>query len=398
MSSLRIFISAAIIFFAVSNVVAAQASLTALARLGPEGANIEQIDGATRVSISLTRPVPWRVFTLDDPKRLVVEFSELAWGEGPSVDSPQIKSVRTGLFRPGWSRMVAVLNAPLAIRQAEMVTAGAGSATLILELALTTDEAFTDAAGAPVAAKWPRNPIDLPQTSLGKPVVVIDPGHGGIDPGAELDGLIEADLMLDIALSIKEALLRTGAVSVVLTRPDDRFVPLEERVTLARAAGATLFLSLHADALELDAGPASGMAVYTLSDEGSDLAAQRLFERHAQDDILAGVDLSGAEDEIAFVLMDLMQRQTIPRSERLAQALIDGFASAKLAVNSRPHRKGGFSVLKSADFPSVLIELGFLSSDKDRARLTSNDWRISATDAISNAIMIWLADDAALRN
>jgi N-acetylmuramoyl-L-alanine amidase len=199
---------------------------------------------------------------------------------------------------------------------------------------------------------------------------------------------------LSFARALQDELEREGRFDVVLTREDDVFVPLEQRMTLARAAGADVFLSLHADALEADAGSASGMTVYTLSDDVSEAAARRLAERHAQDDILTGVDLGQTEDEIAIILVDLAQRETAPRSDALAATLVNGFLSAGLAVNSRPNRHGGFAVLKAADMPSVLIELGFLSSTKDRARLTSDEWRAEAALAIRTALTDWAHEDA----
>ena len=157
-----------------------------------------------------------------------------------------------------------------------------------------------------------------------------------------------------------------------------------------------MFLSLHADALEADAGHASGLAVYTLSDDVTDAAALRLAERHAGDDILAGLDLTGTEDEIALVLLDLAQRETAPRSAALSRAVVEAVGDAGLALNSKPQRDGAFAVLKAADMPSVLIELGFLSSPKDRERLRSETWSKQAAAALAAAVSLW-ADAEAVR-
>lgn len=182
-----------------------------------------------------------------------------------------------------------------------------------------------------------------------------------------------------------------------MTRDDDVFVPLAERMTLARAAGADVFLSLHADSLAEDDGVASGMTVYTLAETVTDAAALRLAERHAQNDILAGVDLAGVEDEISVVLMDLARRETMPRSDALAARIVAGFRSHELVVNSNPHRSGGFTVLKAAEVPSVLIELGFLSSKRDRALLMSDAWSNSAAEAVRDALMQWADEDYLMR-
>ena len=177
-----------------------------------------------------------------------------------------------------------------------------------------------------------------------------------------------------------------------MTREDDVFVPLSERMTLTRAAGADVFLSLHADSLDEEDGVASGMTVYTLAENVTDAAALRLAERHAQNDILAGV-----EDEISVVLMDLARRQTAPRAEALANMIVAGFRSHELAVNSNPHRSGAFTVLKAAEVPSVLIELGFLSSEKDRALLMSEAWSRRAAEAVRDALLQWADEDYLMR-
>jgi N-acetylmuramoyl-L-alanine amidase len=159
----------------------------------------------------------------------------------------------------------------------------------------------------------------------------------------------------------------------VMTREEDVFVPLETRSSIARAAGAHVFISLHADALE--EGQAVGATIYTLSDDASDEAAQALAERHDRDDLLAGIDLSAQDDLVATVLMDMARTETAPRIDRLALALELAIKAANLKMHRHPRQQAGFSVLKSPDIPSVLIELGFLSSDRDLARLRDPDWR-----------------------
>ncbi|MEM9969787.1 MAG: N-acetylmuramoyl-L-alanine amidase [Pseudomonadota bacterium] len=231
----------------------------------------------------------------------------------------------------------------------------------------------------------------------GRLTVALDPGHGGIDPGAQADGLNEADLVLAFARRLEEELLRIGRFDVMLTRTADVFVPLERRMTLARQAEADVFLSLHADALPEDAGEATGLTVYTLSDDVTDAAALRLAERHAGDDILAGLDLTGTEDEIAMILLDLARRETAPRSLALADTLVETVGNAGLTLNSKPRRDGAFAVLKAADVPSVLIELGFLSSAADRARLRSDAWSERAARAIAQAIALWADAEAVSR-
>jgi len=236
-------------------------------------------------------------------------------------------------------------------------------------------------------------PAPHPRQTGDRPlVVVLDPGHGGIDPGAERDGVIEADLILTFARELKEILLRTGDFKVELTREGDVFVPLEARVSFARQARADVFISLHADALVV--GRATGSTVYTLSDTATDLASQKLAERHDRGDLLAGVDLRNQDDVIAKVLMDLARTETAPRSQKLAGALVAGLRDT-VGVRKRPHLSAGFSVLKAPDIPSVLLELGFLSSPRDLKRLRDPDWRNSAAIGIRDGLQAWARQDAA---
>ncbi len=383
------------IFMCLAHLTWAETPGAGLARLAGEGAVISDTGGRVEMRVEMSQPVPWRVHTLDGPPRLIVDFSELIWDADPVIQTGSVVQVNSGAYRPGWSRAVVVLREPLAVDAAEMQVMADGSAVMSLQLLPTTAEAFREAAGI--------DPVEISRVIVAPPPpsgvlrVVLDPGHGGIDPGAEDGDLHEADLMLAFARELKEVLLRTGRFEVAMTRDDDVFVPLAERMTLARAAGADVFLSLHADSLAEDDGVASGMTVYTLAETVTDAAALRLAERHAQNDILAGVDLAGVEDEISVVLMDLARRETMPRSDALAARIVAGFRSHELVVNSNPHRSGGFTVLKAAEVPSVLIELGFLSSKRDRALLMSDAWSNSAAEAVRDALMQWADEDYLMR-
>jgi len=198
--------------------------------------------------------------------------------------------------------------------------------------------------------------------------------------------------MLTFARELREVLVRAG-FEVVLTREDDVFVSLERRVARAHRARADLFISLHADSLA--AGVAHGATVYTLSESASDAASAALAERHNRADLLAGLDLGGTDDVVADVLMDLARLDTQPRAEALARAMVDGIASATGHVNSRPLRSAGFSVLKAADIPSVLLEAGFLSTPEDLERLTDPDWRARLARGVRDGVRAWAAADAA---
>jgi N-acetylmuramoyl-L-alanine amidase len=393
-------ILALILVLNVTGTAAVAQDLAALARVLPQGTTLRDRGDGVELRLRLSQAVPYRVFTLDQPKRLILDFNEVDWsGFDPATfgQSARITDLRVGVVRPGLSRMVLDLGAALAVKTAGLSAPPGQPATVLLQLAATSDAEYAANAGAPAdafAQPAPTSPaVTHPRQTGERPlVVVLDPGHGGIDPGAERDGVIEAELILTFARELKEILLRTGDFKVELTREGDVFVPLEARVSFARQAGADVFVSLHADALVV--GRATGSTVYTLSDTATDVASQKLAERHDRGDLLAGVDLRNQDDVIAKVLMDMARTETAPRSDKLATALVDGLR-ATVGVRKRPHLAAGFSVLKAPDIPSVLLELGFLSSPRDLKRLRDPEWRQSAAIGIRNALQAWARQDAA---
>ncbi|MBD3677028.1 MAG: N-acetylmuramoyl-L-alanine amidase [Rhodobacteraceae bacterium] len=378
---------------------AASQELSALARIDLSRSEITDKGRGVAIDLVLSHPVPYRVFTLDAPPRFVVDFNEVSWAGVSAEDldrADRVLSLRTGPFRPGWSRMVLELDGPLALSEAALETDD--EVRLRLTLAPVSPEEFAARSGAPREARVLPEASTMPaiprrQSGERRIVVVLDPGHGGIDPGAEHHGGREADLMLGFARELKEVLLRAGGFDVVLTREEDVFVPLEARVSIARAASADVFISLHADALA--EGRATGATIYTLSEKATDLASQRLAERHDREDLLAGVDLSDHDDEVATILMDLARAETDPRSDRLADALVKGLRDSIGRLHKRPRLEAGFSVLKAPDMPSVLIELGFMSSRRDFANLQNPEWRQRAAEGILNALADWAREDAA---
>jgi N-acetylmuramoyl-L-alanine amidase len=377
---------------------AAAQDLSALARLDPAGSAIRASGAGVEARFALSQPVPWRVRVLDDPPRLVIDVREVDWSgaEGLALPAGRVAALRAGVFRAGWSRLVMELGGPYLVAEAEMATGGEG-AVLRLRLDPAGAEAFAAAAAQPEPPDWAA-PVaaDLPAAPApddGRLVVVLDPGHGGIDPGAERDDVTEAELMLTFGRELKEALLRAGGFTVVMTRDEDVFVPLETRISIARAAGADVFLSLHADALA--EGEAVGATIYTLAEEASDAASAALAERHDRDDILSGVDLTGQDDLVARVLMDLARAETAPRTERLSEALTEAIRAEGLKMHRMPRQQAGFSVLKSADIPSALIEIGFLSSARDFERLIDPEWRARMARALVAGVQAWAVADAA---
>jgi N-acetylmuramoyl-L-alanine amidase len=215
-------------------------------------------------------------------------------------------------------------------------------------------------------------------------MIVIDAGHGGIDPGAlGITGIYEKEITLSVAQTLRDLLAATGQYDVRLTRDDDNFIRLRDRIAIARAAGADLFLSLHADAHET--ADLRGASVYTLSENASDEEAEALAAKENKADLIAGVDLSSESEVVTGILIDLAQRETKNHSVQFARLLIDAIGGeAHLLRNT--HRYAGFAVLKAPDVPSVLVELGYLSNTEDEALLRSSEYQAKLGRAIVEAI------------
>lgn len=370
----------------------------AVARVDPDASHLIDRGRGVDLVLALSQPVPYRIFTLESPDRLVLDFREVAWGDlaGTLNTSDAILSVATGGAGAGWSRIVLTLAGPMGVTQAGMETSAEdGSALVRLRLSRVDRTEFTAAAGVPGNVALPPEPVLAAADTAAMDdliMVALDPGHGGVDPGARRGGQDEADLMLVFAIELREVLLRTGRFDVVLTREGDWFVSLPERVTIARMAGANVFLSLHADALA--DGGARGATVYTLADTATDEASAALAEAHDRADLLAGVDLAGNDDEVAGILIDLARLETAPRAGALADQLVMGLASAGATLHRHPRLEAGFSVLKAADIPSVLMELGFLSDADDLENLQNADWRARVQHGIRDALLAWGQADA----
>jgi N-acetylmuramoyl-L-alanine amidase len=375
-------------------------ALLCLATMGQAQASFDPERSAVRdgwwkleVTLGLSEIVPYRVFTLDAPRRLVLDF-EVADFAGLDPDAmlsgDRATAVRFGPLRPGWSRMVIDLAEPLIIAEAGMAAHPEGAAlSLVLEQASELE--FAAASGAPPDPGWEVvtgfDSQEVARIARSEDfVVVIDPGHGGIDPGANQGGIKEADLTLLLATELAVSLGELPKVRAVLTRSGDVFVPLSARLTFARQVGADLMISLHADALETDA--ARGASVYTLAPDGGTAASQRIVERHERGDLLSGVDLNATEDRVATALMDLARAQTGPAARRFADALATAMATQGVPMNSRPRREGQFAVLTAADFPSVLVEVGFLSNADDRAFLANPAGRRKIIAAVTSTVAL----------
>jgi N-acetylmuramoyl-L-alanine amidase len=296
---------------------------------------------------------------------------------------------------PGGSRIVLDTTGPVRVDKAFVLDAtGSQPARLVLDLVPVSREAFlraqaVDGRLARASAK-PTEKASAPQPSADgdpRPVIVLDPGHGGIDSGthARANGEAEKTLVLDFALMLREKLEKTGKYRVMLTRTDDSFVALTDRVRFARARNAQLFISIHCDALARGDGEAEGASVYTLSDHASDEEAGKLADAENRADVISGVDLSAEPDDIAGILIDLAQRETKTFSLQFAKDVVAALRGAA-RLHKHPLKSAGFKVLKAPDVPSVLIELGYVSNRDDLKELMSQNWRAHAGDAIVQAV------------
>ena len=357
------------------------------ARLGGDEAQ-------TRFVMDLSRKIDLRVFTLADPYRVVLDIPEVTFALPPKAGESGrglIKAFRFGLMMPGGSRLVFDLAKPARIDKAFVVDAADGApARLVLDLAPTDRESFlhkitieNKAVHADLAP--PSEPA--PDAGDSRPLVVLDPGHGGIDTGTKAPGgeIMEKNIVLDFADALRQRIEKTGKYRVLMTRTDDTFIPLADRVRVARNAGAALFVSIHADFLPHGEGDAQGATVYTLSDTATDSESERLAEQENRADVIAGVDLKDQPDDVAGILLDLAQRETKTFSIQFAHKLVGAMKSAT-RLHKEPLKSAGFRVLRAPDVPSVLVELGYVSNKQDLQSLLSDSWRDKTADAMANAI------------
>ncbi|HVV93591.1 MAG TPA: N-acetylmuramoyl-L-alanine amidase [Hyphomicrobiales bacterium] len=347
---------------------------------------------ASSLTVALSRPVAANVFALADPDRLVVDLPGVVFRAPPAAAGAHglVRAYRFGQISRERARLVIDLDRPAIVTATRTVAAAGGTASLVVEFQPATPEQFR----AAIAAQ-PRPALPAPPRaaagSVGdtRPLIVLDPGHGGIDPGTHGPaGQEEKNIVLAFGKALRERLLETGRYRVLMTRDDDSYVALDDRVAFARQHQARLFVSIHADSLswpyQSDAA-VHGATIYTLSDRASDAEAARLAEEENRSDAIAGVDLSAEPDAVAGILIDLARRETHVFSLRFARDVAAAAAGA-LPLNKNPLRAAGFVVLKAPDVPSVLVELGYMSSPSDLKHLTSAEWRARAAAAMTRAI------------
>jgi N-acetylmuramoyl-L-alanine amidase len=349
-------------------------------------------ENQARLIIDLSHHLDIRAFTLANPYRVVIDLPQVTFqfpAKAGESGRGLIKAFRFGLVMQGGSRIVVDLARPARIDKAAVIEpANDQPARLVLELAATDREAFMRAAVENRAPEI-RKPEPEPETrgnTDARPLIVLDPGHGGIDNGTRASsGEMEKTIVLEFSQLLRDKLEKSGKYRVFMTRSDDSFIPLGERVRMARAHQASLFVSIHADALRRREGTAQGATVYTLSERASDPRAARLAESENQADVIAGLDLSSEPKDVAGILIDLARRETKTFSVQFAQAVV-GQLKSTARLHQQPLKSASFVVLKAPDVPSVLVELGFVSNKADLKSLISAEWRDRTAEALTQAV------------
>jgi N-acetylmuramoyl-L-alanine amidase len=348
-------------------------------------------DKQTRFVLDLDHKIDIATFTLADPYRVVVDLPQVAF-DLPTKAGAQgrglIKEFRYGLIMEGGSRIVLDTKGPVRVDRAFVMAAADGQpARLVIDLAATDRDSFMRnmaLQNRPVHA--PKQAVAVQPDSDPRPVIVIDPGHGGIDTGTHgLDGSYEKDIVLAFAMGLRARLEQGGKYRVLMTRGDDTYIPLNDRVRFARSHNASLFISIHADSLPKKEGQADGATIYTLSEHASDAEAARIADDENKSDVIAGVDLTSEPDDVANILVDLAQRETKTFSLKFAHNVVDEF-KGRTSMHKRPMKSAGFVVLKAPDVPSVLLELGYMSNRADLTHLESPQWRAGTADELAKAV------------
>jgi len=357
-------------------------------------------DNKERVVIELSKASQFRAFVLQSPNRIIVDMADFNWKVG-NMDRPQgtmVKDVRFGALGAGKGRLVIETSVPVMIKTAFPIAKASGLPDrIVIDFAKTTDavmkETTTQTLGnmsgnikSDTELEF-KNKSELQKKSgqnNSRKLIIIDPGHGGQDPGAiGVNGAHEKNITLAVGLELKKQLERAG-YRVEMTRSTDVFIPLGQRVKFARKKGGDLFMSLHADSI--GRSNVTGASVYTLSDKASDKETEKLAERENKSDIIAGIDLSHQEEDVADILLDLAARDTMNQSRYLAKTVITTLDDNNVKVLDRKFRSAGFAVLKAMDIPSILVEMGYLTNKAEAAKLSNASYRQQVASALKASI------------
>jgi N-acetylmuramoyl-L-alanine amidase len=344
----------------------------------------------TLFQLTLTRGVTAEVYTLANPYRVIVDLPGVSFklpAESGRDARGLVSAFRYGQFDEGKARIVLDTTGPIAIAKAAMTNARSGPG-VVLTIELKSTESPTDHA----------TPA-LPKRATAKPIIVIDPGHGGIDPGAVgAANLLEKDLVLTVSSRVRELLEQSGRYDIVMTRARDVFVSLSERLKISRQAGADLFISIHADSIEQAyAQSIKGATVYTLSERASDAEARAIAEKENASDLIAGLDVAGGEenDDVKNILLDLMKRETANFSAEFSRTLVAKLKS-NISLSRDPERAAAFKVLRQTHAPSVLVELGYVSNPDESRQMQSARWQEKVAKSIVTAVDTYFSKRASV--
>jgi N-acetylmuramoyl-L-alanine amidase len=342
-------------------------------------------------------------FLLRGPHRLVIDLPDARFSIDPEETTARglVSHVRYGKISEDRGRLILTVKGPFAVEAFDVLenTSSPGF-RLVADLVAASESVFEAALADQVTTTGSTRstPKGDRVVKAGEPAgqrftIVIDPGHGGIDAGARgVSGTQEKDVTLTFARELRMQLEKSGAYRVQMTRDDDTFLRLDERVRIARQYGANLFISVHADTIRYRS--VRGATVYTVSDQASDAEAAALAARENLSDELAGMAIEDENHEVSDILMDLIRRETHSFSVRFARTLV-GSLSDEVELIKNPHRHAGFRVLKAPDVPSVLLELGYLSNADDEKQLLDTEWRAKAIDSVVSAVRSFAGATAA---
>jgi N-acetylmuramoyl-L-alanine amidase len=347
----------------------------------------------TRVEIEFDRDPQIEPRLLAAPNRLILDLPEALFAIG-KVEPPRdslVASFRSGLMQEGRSRVVIGVNGPIVFTQPELSPSADGRLHVYsIELKRATDTDFAQSiqeqllTTASTAGGKADRVVKNASTQKKTFNVVLDPGHGGIDGGATgKAGTVEKDVVLEFARELQANLQQVSAIKVFLTRTDDRFIALDERVKIARQLNADLFVSLHADTIADSS--LRGATVYTLSDKASDEVSKAVAQQENLSDAIGGVEIAVEDKTVADILIDLTRRETNQHSVGFARSAIEALQKKTNLIHN-PHRSAGFRVLRAADIPSVLVELGYLSNQDDEKQINDLAWRQALVKELANAI------------
>ena len=380
------------LFFLRVTILGLNTAFIPLAQIG----NASNFNHGYGLRLKLDEAVPFKVYSLNYPNRIVLELNTETHKNLNDFDiksSPLLGEIKFKKLVDGWAAITIYIDKPAKVQNLTMKPnkLDASKVELSFELFPIVQyefdrivEIFSGTGSDEPAVTIENNFNDNKNNKL---IVVIDPGHGGLDPGAQVKTIRESDLMLSLAQVVVEEVKRLDNTEVILTRTSDQFTSLDKRLILAVQAGADLFISLHADTVEK--GKASGSTVYTLSQAASDQASARLAARHGGNELISSVDLTGADTAITAALMGLLRQENTVRSNAFSKSIIKNLEDFSIKLNPKPSRKANFSVLKLPSVPSVLIETGFMSTSSDLQNLQDRDWAKKFAVAISSGILEW---------